>query len=217
MLLFGNGNNREPTGNCKGAYRVPVNKRYFSDLMKDRKVSLREVARRMEVWPAALSRSLDDKRKMQMEEAVQLARILSVPLAEVLVNAGIEQAVVTARRCSIIGHVHEGAEVERLGPDVIERVSIPDGISDDVVAVQNYTSETPAAYADGWITYLGPKMDPTDCLGMYSLVEVEGGSWMLGTIRRGYTPGTFNVFKPMRDQLKNVRIEWARRAIITVH
>lgn len=107
---------------------MPVNKRYFSDLMKDRKVSLREVARRMEVWPAALSRSLDDKRKMQMEEAVQLARILSVPLA-----------------------------------------------------------------------------------------EVEGGSWMLGTIRRGYTPGTFNVFKPMRDQLKNVRIEWARRAIITVH
>lgn len=167
---------------------MPVNKRYFSDLMKDRKVSLREVARRMEVWPAALSRSLDDKRKMQMEEAVQLARILSVPLAEVLVNAGIEQAVVTARRCSIIGHVHEGAEVKPLDPGVIERVSIPDGISDDVVAVQNHTSETPAAYADGWITYLGPKMDPTDCLGMYSLVEVEGGSWMLGTIRRGYTP-----------------------------
>lgn len=171
----------------------------------------------MEVWPAALSRSLDDKRKMQMEEAVQLARILSVPLAEVLVNAGIEEAVVTSRRCSIIGHVHEGAEVEQVPEGVIERVSIPDGIADDVVAIQNHTSETPAAYADGWITYLGPKMDATDCLGMYSLVSVEGGGWMLGTIRRGYSPGTFNVFKPLRDQLKNVRIEWARRAIITVH
>lgn len=196
---------------------MPVNKRYFSDLMKDRKLSLREVARRMEVWPAALSRSLDDKRKMQMEEAVQLARILSVPLAEVLVNAGIEQAIVTSRRCGIIGHVHEGAVVEPLEPDVIERVAIPDGIADDVVAVQNHTSETPAAYADGWVTFLGPQMDATDCLGMYSLVAVEGMGWMLGTIRRGYTPGTFNVFKPMRDQLKNVRIEWARRAIITVH
>ncbi len=196
---------------------MPVNKRYFSDLMKDRKLSLREVARRMEVWPAALSRSLDDKRKMQMEEAVSLARILSVPLAEVLVNAGIEQAIVTARRCSIIGHVHEGAVVESLGEGVIERVAIPDGIADDVVAVQNHTSETPAAYADGWVTFLGPEMDALDCLGMYSLVAVEGNGWMLGTIRRGYTPGTYNVFKPMRDQLKNVRIEWARRAIITVH
>lgn len=196
---------------------MPVNKRYFSDLMKDRKLSLREVARRMEVWPAALSRSLDDKRKMQMEEAVSLARILSVPLAEVLVNAGIEQAIVTARRCNIIGHVHEGAVVEPLPDDVIERVAIPDGIADDVVAVQAHTSETPAAYADGWVTFLGPQMDAVDCLGMYSLVAVEGNGWMLGTIRRGYSPGTFNVFKPMREQLKNVRIEWARRAIITVH
>lgn len=196
---------------------MPVNKRYFSDLMKDRKLSLREVARRMEVWPAALSRSLDDKRKMQMEEAVSLARILSVPLAEVLVNAGIEQAIVTARRCNIIGHVHVGAEVEPVPADVIERVAIPDGISDDVVAIQNHTSETQAAYADGWVTFLGPQMDAVDCLGMYSLVAVEGNGWMLGTIRRGYSPGTFNVFKPLRDQLKNVRIEWARRAIITVH
>lgn len=196
---------------------MPVNKRYFSDLMKDRKLSLREVARRMEVWPAALSRSLDDKRKMQMEEAVSLARILSVPLAEVLVNAGIEQAIVTARRCNIIGHVHEGAEVEPVPADVIERVAIPDGIADDVVAIQNHTSETPAAYADGWVTFLGPQMEAIDCLGMYSLVAVEGNGWMLGTIRRGYSPGTFNVFKPLREQLKNVRIEWARRAIITVH
>ena len=158
---------------------MPVNKRYFSDLMKDRKVSLREVARRMEVWPAALSRSLDDKRKMQMEEAVQLARILSVPLAEVLVNAGIEQAVVTSRRCSIIGHVHEGAEVEPLAPDVIERVSIPDGIADDVVAIQNHTSETPAAYADGWITYLGPKWTRRTawaCIRWWRL-RVVAGCW----------------------------------------
>ena len=53
---------------------MPVNKRYFIDLMKDRRLSLREVARRMDVWPAALSRSIDGKRKMQMPEAVALAR-----------------------------------------------------------------------------------------------------------------------------------------------
>lgn len=196
---------------------MAVNKRYFSDLMKDRKLSLREVARRMEVWPAALSRSLDDKRKMQMEEAVSLARILGVPLSEVLINAGIEQAITAGRRCDIIGHVLEGAVVEPVAEAVIERIAIPDGVPDDVVAVQNHTSETPAAYADGWVTFLGEKQEPIDCLGMYSLVSVEGHGWMLGTIRRGYSPGTYNVFKPMRDQLKNVRIEWARRALVTIH
>lgn len=196
---------------------MPVNKRYFSDLMKDRKLSLREVARRMEVWPAALSRSLDDKRKMQMEEAVALARILAVPLAEVMVNAGIEQAVTAGRRCSIIGHIVENSVVEPVAPDVIERIAIPDGLPDDVVAVQTHTSETPGGFSDGWVTFLGPKADAVDCLGMYSLVSIEGGDWAMGTIRRGYSPGTYNLFQSGRQQTKNVRIEWARRAILTLH
>lgn len=196
---------------------MPVNKRYFHDLMKDRRLSLREVARRMEVWPAALSRSLDDKRKMQLPEAVSLARILSVPLAEVMLNAGIEEAKTVGRRCSIIGHVLEGAVVEPVPDGVIERVSIPDGVDDGVVALQAHTSETPAAYADGWVTFLGPQTDPADCLGCYSLVNIEEDGWVLGTIRRGYYPGTWNVFLPMRDSRKNVRIVWARRAILTIH
>lgn len=196
---------------------MPVNKRYFHDLMKDRRLSLREVARRMEVWPAALSRSLDDKRKMQLPEAVALARILSVPLAEVMLNAGIEEAKTVGRRCNIIGHVHENAVVEPVPAGVIERIAIPDGVSDDVVAVQAHTSETPAAYADGWVTFLSPQTDPADCLGCYALVNIEEDGWVLGTIRRGYYPGTWNVFLPMRDSRKNVRIVWARRAILTIH
>lgn len=196
---------------------MPVNKRYFHDMMKDRRLSLREVARRMEVWPAALSRSLDDKRKMQLPEAVSLARILSVPLAEVMLNAGIEEAKAVGRRCNIIGHVHEGAVVEPLPAGAIERIAIPDGVDDDVVAVQNHTSETPAAYTDGWVTFLGPQVDPADCLGCYALVNIEEDGWVLGTIRRGYYPGTWNVFLPMRDNRKNVRIAWARRAILTIH
>lgn len=196
---------------------MSINKRYFHDLMKDRRLSLREVARRMEVWPAALSRSLDGKRKMQIPEAVALARILTVPLAEVMLNAGIEQAKTVGRRCSIIGHVHEGAVVEPVPDGVIERVSIPDGLDDNVVAVQVHTSETPAAYSDGWIVFLGPEVDPADCLGCYALVYIEDDGWVLGTILRGYSPGTWNVFLPMRDNRKNVRIVWARRAILTIH
>lgn len=199
---------------------MPINKRYFSDLMKDRKISLRETARRMDIWPAALSRSLDGKRKMQLPEAVQLARILSVPLAEVMLNAGIEQAQVAGRRCSIIGHVLDGAVVEPVPAGVIERISIPDGLADDVAAVQTHTSETAAGFADGWVTFIGPEVDPSDCLGCYALVSIEDDGWVMGTIRRGYSPGTWNVFLSLRsqnDHRKNVRITWARRAIMTIH
>lgn len=196
---------------------MPVNKRYFIDLMKDRKLSLREVARRMDVWPAALSRSLDDKRKMQMPEAVALARILSVPLTEVMVNAGIEQAVVTSRRCSIIGHIHEDGLVEPLPSGVIERIPIPDGLDDDVVAVQMHTAGTAAEFTDGWVTYLGQQRDPSDCMGFYSLMAIEEGEWVMGVLRRGYSQGTYNVTYRTGVHRNNVRVSWARRAYLTTH
>lgn len=196
---------------------MPVNKRYFSDLMKDRNMSLREVARRLDIWPAALSRSLDDKRKMQMTEAVGLARILAVPLTEVMVHAGIDQAVVTSRRCSIVGHVNDNGEVERLPPGVIERIPIPDGLDDDVVAVQMHTTGTAAEFADGWVTFLGPERDPSDTMGVYSMMALEDGEWVMGVIRRGYSQGTFNITSRAGVHRNNVRILWARRAFLTTH
>ena len=196
---------------------MPVNKRYFIDLMKDRRLSLREVARRMDVWPAALSRSIDGKRKMQMPEAVSLARILSVPLTEVMVNAGIEQAVVTKRRCSIIGHVSDDYTIHPLPDGVIERVPIPDGLGDDVVAVQMHTAGTAEEFTDGWVTYLGQEMDPSDCMGLYAMVAIEGNGQMLGVFRRGYTQGTFNLISRAGVRHNNVKILWARRAYLTTH
>lgn len=196
---------------------MPVNKRYFVDLMKDRGMSLREVARRMGAWPAALSRSFDGKRKMQMPEAVALARILSVPLTEVMLAAGIEQAVVTSRRCSIIGHVHDDGMVHPLPPGVIERVPIPDGLDDDVVAVQMHTAGTAAEFTDGWVTYLGPERDPGYCMGVYSLVAIEGDGLVMGVFRRGYSHGTFNLTSRAGVHRNNVSILWARRAFLTTH
>lgn len=196
---------------------MPVNKRYFNDLMKDRKLSLREIARRMDIWPAALSRSLDDKRKMQMPEAVALSRILAVPLTEVMLNAGIDQVVVTGRRCSIIGHVHDDGVVEPVPAGVIERVPIPDGLDDDAVAVQMHTSGTEASFADGWITFLGPERDPSDVMGIYSMMAVEDNGWIMGVVRRGYSQGTYNVTSRAGIHHNSVRLLWVRRAFLTIH
>lgn len=196
---------------------MSVNKGYFIDLFRDRKLSMREVAKRIDVWPGGLSLTLDGKRSMKMEEAVRLSRTLSVPLSEILVNAGIDQAIGTVRYCDILGHVVEGLIVKAVETDTVERTAIPDGLDDDVVAVQYHTSDTQAAYADGWITFLSPRMEPEALTGMFGLVEIEGDGLLLATIRRGYTPGTFNVFPPGKEPYRNVRLLWARRAIMTLH
>lgn len=194
-----------------------VNKRFFMDTMKDRQMSLREVAKRIDVWPAALSRSLDGKRKMQIAEAVSLAQVLNIPLPEVLQNAGIQEAKTVGRRCNIIGHLTEAGVVEPIPVGVIERTPIPDSLPDEVVAVQAHTARSQAAYCDGWLTFFSEEHNPIAVIGHFVLAHLEDGSMRSGALRRGYESGTYNLLGPIYGHLKNIRIKSARRAILTIH
>lgn len=196
---------------------MPINKRFFMDTMKDRSVSLREVARRIDVWPAALSRSLDGKRKMQIPEAVKLAQALNIPLGEVLRNAGIQESQTIGRRCSIIGHLIETGVVQPISSGTIERIAIPDGLPDDVVAVQAHTADTVASYCDGWIYFFSDESEPVSLIGRFILATLEDDRMVMGTLRRGYGSGTFNLVGPVHEPINSVRIKKARTALITLH
>ena len=197
---------------------MSVNKKFFIDTMRDQSVSLREVAKRINVWPAALSRSLDGKRKMQLPEAVKLSQVLNVPLAEVLRNAGIQEAQSIGRRCSIIGHLSESGVVKPVPVGTIERISIPDGLPNGVLAVQAHTSDTHAAYCDGWIYFLsGETSDPITMIGRFVLATTEDNEMLLGTLRRGYVSGTYNLVWPNTDPVKSVRLRHVRAIMITLH
>ncbi|AEY69632.1 putative HTH_XRE-like protein [Erwinia phage PEp14] len=197
---------------------MPVNKRFFMDHMADRRMSLREVAKQMDVWPAALSRSLDGKRKMQLPEAVKLAQVLHIPVTEVLANAGIESAKSTSRRCDVLAYYNGDGEIIYAEKDAIERIPIPDGVPDDVIAVSYRTADSPLAFTDGWVTFLGPRQEANELLGLYCGVLIEDEQKMrFATIRRGYAPGTFNLFGNGNWRHDSARLTWARRCILTMH
>lgn len=196
---------------------MPVNKRFFMDYMADRRLSLREVAKQMEVWPAALSRSLDGKRKMQLPEAVKLAQVLNIPIAEVLANAGIEAAKKAGRRCDIIGHLNGDGIIVPTPEGTVERIAIPDAVPDNVVAVQCRTSDTSLTFADGWVTFAGEQREPAELIGLFCVICLEDNTMRFGQLRRGYEPGTFNIFGWGYEPIKCVRVGWARKAILTIH
>lgn len=197
---------------------MAVNKRFFMDTMKDRSMSLREVARRIDVWPAALSRSLDGKRKMQIPEAVRLAKALNIPLSEVLRNADIQESQAIGRRCSIIGHLVDSGVVKPLPSGIIERTAVPEGLPDGVVAVQAHTADTPAAYSDGWIYFFSADTtNPAALINRFVLATTEDDVMFMGTLRRGYETGTYNLVGPTSNPVKSVRLKSVREALITVH
>ena len=195
---------------------MAVNKRFFEDLMRDRRISLRSVARQLDMLPSQLSLTLSGKRRMQIAEAVKIGQILGAPMAEVMIAAGIEEARTDRRRCNVIGHLTGTGQVEMVDKGAVERVTVPDGLPDEVCAIQARTIDSPFSYMDGWLYYVhAEKQEPGELIGCFTLAKLENGPLVMGTLRRGYSTGTYNVHSGPQN-LTSQRLEWASKVIMAL-
>lgn len=197
-----------------------MNKRFFDDLLVAKGMSLRQLAKRMDMLPSQLSLMLNGKRRMQMAEAVRMSQLLGAPLNEILLAAGINEAV--GRRCKIVGILAGDGLVHKVEEGAIERVMMPDGLPDHTVAVQARTAESPLAWMDGWVLFVNGEREPVEMVDRFCLVTLEDGRRLFATIRRGYTTGTFNLsgtalnnhsFNTLTDQ----RVTVASPVLMTKH
>ena len=90
------------------------------------------------------------------------------------------------------------------------RVPWPPGIpvSDDLVAYE-LRGESMPPFGDGAIIYVrvSDALPGPDLHGRLCIVELECGDMLLKTVRRGYTPGTFNLHSwDGRDVLEDQRL-----------
>lgn len=65
-----------------------VDKQWFMERWAEKGFSLRDVARKMDIDPSALSRTLGGERQMKPQEIVNIATILNVTSEEVLAHLG---------------------------------------------------------------------------------------------------------------------------------
>lgn len=194
---------------------MDVKKSFFIDLLRDRKMSLRTLAKRMDILPSQLSLTFSGTRRMQIAEAVKIAQVLGAPINEVMVNAGIEEARTDRRRCKVVGFVNGQGEIDPPADGAIDKTLMPEGLPSDCEAVQARTVGTPLAWTDGWLYFSSGKQDPDDLEGRFVRAKIKDGPEVLATIRRGYEPGTFNLIGPC--SLVSQRIEWAKAVILTRH
>lgn len=195
---------------------MTVNKKYFDDLMQDKRISLRSIAKHMNVSPSQLSRTLTGHRRMQMSEAAALAALLGTSVVEVMINAGIEGARSDHRYAAIIGHLQDGFSVAPANPNVIEKVPLPGCVPHDTEAVQARTATTALSYLDGWIFFIGPQMKPSEATGCYALINMVDRQ-VIGVIGKGYQPGLFNITITPNVTLQNQKVTWVRKIYFTQH
>ena len=183
---------------------MATDKRFFKALMAQQKISLRTVASMMGLGHSQLSLTFSDKRRMQLDEAAQLAQIFGVPLARVAEAAGIP--IGRDARVSVLGCMRGDGTVEMFAKP--ERSPAPDGLPEDVIAIQARTADSANAWLDGWNFYCQPPTDVAgDALGRFCYVQVVDGPVVMATVRRGYHPGTFNLSGPYAAE--SVCLEWA--------
>ena len=192
-----------------------VNRRYFDSLMLDKDLSLRALAQRMGMSHSQLSLTFAGHRKLQLDEAAQLASIFSEPIERIIEAIGVPVRMGGSVRISVIGALTGDGTVTLNPPGVIERTGAPEGIPENGIAVQCRTGGTPLDWMDGWVFFCrdhNSHVDPST-YGRFSFCQVKDGPAVMASIKRGYREQTYNLTGPY--SLQNAVLEWATPVIWT--
>lgn len=190
----------------------PINTKWFRDQLADRGMSQRSLARLINLDPAALSLMLRGRRAMKLEEAGNIARLLGVPVAEVLHHAGVEISSLGAS-VAITGWLDPHGEVH-FEPDLGE-VDRPHDLPSDVTAIQCRTAGSDLDYMDGWLLYVSKPSQPvaTEHIGRLCLVRIAAGVVYLAQLRRGYRPARWNIAGPVAHA-NDVALDWSAAIVM---
>jgi len=190
-----------------------INKRYFENLMADRRLSLRALATRMGMQHSQLSLTFSGARKLQLEEAAMLSSIFGEPLHRIFEAAGVNVTPVAGNRAQVIGTIGGDGTVSLYGPEIVERTNAPDGLPPESIAVQARTAGSQLGWMDGWVYFCRPHngVDPA-LYGSLCLVKIKGGPPVVATVARGYKEGTVNLSGPYAAE--SVKMEWGTPVLL---
>ncbi len=171
-----------------------VDRRYFESLMQAKNLSLRGLARRMQMSHSQLSLVFSGVRRLQLDEVAQLSSIFGEPLHRIVEAAGVAVRPVGTHRVSVVGAMQGDGTVAPHPDGVIERTSTPDGMSEDSIAIQARTAGGPLDWMDGFVFFC-PKPSGVDAaiLGRFAYCQIKDGPAVMASVRRGYKDGTFNL------------------------
>lgn len=191
--------------------------RWFKTTLADRRLSQRRLAKLLGCDPASVNRLVHGQRALRFDEAEQLAPLLGVHVSEVIQRAGVDlDDLATGVKTHLVGHIDGAGEAHIDWRSRTVQVETLPELPRSAVAIQYRTAMTNLDAIDGWTVYVEP---PTGgrvdhALGRLSLVTLESGMTVVGFLRRGYQPGTYNVTNFMPPQLDNVEVKWATPVLL---
>lgn len=116
----------------------------------------------------------------------------------------------------VVGYVGAGAAVELVDPypkgGGLREAPCPPGANPKktVAVIVRGDSQAPTI-PDGWIIFYSrdPEPDLSSVVNKLCVVKVVDGPVLLKQVRRGYTPGKFNLLSANAPMIEDVALEWA--------
>lgn len=162
-----------------------INKKWFVKRLQERNQSLRALARFMRIDPSAVTHILNNERRLQLDEAQQIAQFLMVPIDDVLRNAGVKLQGTAVSTGKLIGIVDDTGEVHPLEP-----VDIPAPAS----GLQALQVQPSRLFFDGAILFFREdgSVKPDFALNRLALID-QGESKRVGILHRGIADGRYTI------------------------
>jgi hypothetical protein len=160
--------------------------KWFRDRMQDRELNQTKVATLIG-WAdrSTMSKVMAGSRQLHPQEAADMARILGVPLADVLRHAGVTVPKETTAQVPLVGTADERGIVAP-GVEGSKRIERPLAGATELVAVRIRAARTPF---NGWAAFFVPssRLEP-DAVGRLAVVQprnAKGKARYLGVLERG--------------------------------
>lgn len=162
---------------------------WFKQQLELKRLSQRKLAKALGLDPSAITLTFKGQRRMQFDEAVQIARFIGQPLDQVLRAAGLPLDQDRTRRVPLAGII--GANNEIAARDMQRAIEAPPTIPDGTVALR---VENPDSFLNGAFVFarLPEAVDP-GAIGRTAIVQVRNGPMMLARVSPGSEPGRYDL------------------------
>lgn len=183
--------------------QAKVNTEWFRAQLAEREMSMRGLAKKMELDPASVSLMLRGMRRMTTAEANKIANLLNVPVTEVLRQAGVP-VTQDAHTAALTGLIDSASTIKKIDNKV--RHQTPPDVPTDGFVLQVRSASSPT---DGWLVYCSPAIaHPAAALERFCVVTLADGETVIGTIRKGYEDSTYNIITtfPNQSVLENKKV-----------
>jgi DNA-binding XRE family transcriptional regulator len=196
------------------AESMPINTQWFKDRIADKTTknsqgrvvtifSQNELARKIGIDRASLSRILNGEQRLTLTIAESLAVELGVPLADVLTNAGIDVAAGGAGKVPVVGTVSTTGLVKPLTRH--DRVVGPVGLPATAEAFRYVTDD----HKHGWLCFYTPsRRVERDVTGHLALATTADGVAYVRLVRKGSRVGLWDLIDVLGDgqRLSDVKL-----------